>query len=358
MNFSNISTSRLISQHITTKKATSVQDVVAYMGAMQAQDYAMAKFSVGCRLIDATDKTVEAAINSGEILRTHILRPTWHFVSANDIHWMLELTASRIISSLKKRHQELELSESTLKTMYAVLEKELQNGNHLTKEELVTKFEQANISIDDNRAYHIFMRAELDSVICSGSLQGKKQTYALLSERVSTPIQFTREESLEKLARKYFTSHGPATIHDFAWWSGLSLGECRKAVEMISHDCISETIGNDTYWFANDSENSLHTKDEVFLLPAFDEFLISYKDRKPSISNGNSNKAIYSNGVFRPIVVINGKVAGIWKRTIKKDTVLVEFDFFEPVQKCYKELIEEKVFALGQFLDKRGVVKI
>jgi hypothetical protein len=354
----NISTARLISQHIITKNATSVQDLVAYMGAMQAQDYAMAKFAVGCRLKGATDAIVEAAINSGEILRTHILRPTWHFVSANDIYWMLELTGPRITSSLRKRHQELELSESTLKEIYAVLEKELRDGNHLTKEAIVSKFEQANISINDNRAYHIFMRAELDSLICCGTLQGNKQTYALLRERVPNKPQFSREEALEKLARNYFTSHGPATISDFAWWSGLSLGDCRKAVGMISHGFISETIEDKTYWFSKECANIHSINNDIFLLPAYDEFLISYTDRKPSLSHENFSKAIYSNGIFRPIVVINGQVAGIWKRTIKKDSVFVEFDFFTPIPQFNTDLLEEKVVAYGEFLGKKGVIKI
>lgn len=354
MIFSDISNIRLASQHITNKSYTTVKEVVGYMGAMQAQDYAMAKWAIGTRLPNSTDKMIEAAIDKGEILRTHLLRPTWHIVSADDIHWLLELTAPHIIASLKARHKELELTESVLKKIYAVFEKKLSGGNHLTREALISMFGKENISIDGNRAYHILLRAELDGILCSGSTKDKKQTYALLNERVPKTHHLTRDEALERIARKYFSSHCPATLKDFVWWSGLSVTDAKKGLEAIKQDFVSETIGSDTYWFANSVTIPSNEAVSVHLLPAFDEFLISYTNRKASICTENQQKAIYSNGIFRPIIVINGQVAGTWKRTQKKEKIVVETNFFQPPSPSDMNLIEKKAIELESFWGKKN----
>lgn len=352
MLFSDISNSRLASQHIAIKTQTTVKDVVGYMVAMQAQDYAMAKLAVGIRLSDTTDKVIEAAISNGDIIRTHLLRPTWHLVSADDIYWLLELTAPHVKNLLKSRHKELELSGSVLTAIYTIIQNELRDGNHLTREELISIIEKANFSMDDNRAYHILLRAELDGILSSGSIKGNKQTYALLNERVPKTIHLTREEALGKLARKYFTSHGPATLQDFVWWSGLSVTDARKALGLIKDDLISESIDIETYWYTNTCSNPLNKKDGVYLLPAFDEFLISYKNRRASIVKDNQIKAIYQNGIFRPVIVIGGQIEGTWKRTMKKEKVIIETDFFQPHSKSIEKFIEHEAGKIGCFLGK------
>jgi len=352
-----ISNIRLESQHVAKKEFTTVKDIVGYMGAIQAQDYAMVKLAVGSRLANSTESLVETAIDNGDIIRTHLLRPTWHIVSADDIYWLLELTAPRIKASLNSRHKELELSEPVLKSIYSIIEKVLRGNKHLTREELILKFVEAKISIDNNRAYHILMTAELDGLVCSGSIKDNKQTFALLSERVPKRTNFTREEALEKLARKYFNSHCPATLKDFVWWSGLSVSDARKALEMIKHDLVSETIGSETYWLINSFTDPSNKGNSVYLLPAFDEFLISYTDRKASISSEDQIKAIYQNGIFRPTIVIDGQVAGVWKRTIKKDKVLVEIDTFKPLIKSEINSIEKQIIVLEHFWGKKIEIK-
>jgi hypothetical protein len=351
-----ISNIRLVSQHVAAKKFTSVKDVVGYMGAMQAQDYAMAKWAVGSRLANATDKAVEDAINKGEIIRTHLMRPTWHIVSADDIYWLLDLTGIHVKSLLKTRHTELELAGSELPSIYSLLEKTL-SGKCLTKDELTAEFVKAKISVDDNRLYHTLLRAELDGIVCSGVVKNKKQTYALLEERVPRPAPISRDEALGRLAQKYFTAHGPATLQDFVWWSGLPVRDARKAIDIIKSDFVSETIGSDVYWFLESNTKSVQPSDRVFLLSAFDEFLISYRDRKASISADIQPKAISSNGIFRPIIVVNGQVVGLWKRTIKKDTVCVEFQFLKTVESQFMDLIEQEVVRFGAFLGKNIEIK-
>ncbi|MEW6108889.1 MAG: winged helix DNA-binding domain-containing protein [Nitrospirota bacterium] len=334
-------------------KFKTVKDIVGWMGAMQAQDYAMVKWAIGVRLPGSTVQVIETAINNGEIIRTHLLRPTWHFVSADDIYWMLELTAPQIKASLKSRHKELGLSETIFSKSNTIIEKALRGGKHLIREELAAELGKAKIATDDNRASHLLLRAELDGIVCSGATKGGKQTYALLEERVPKTKSLTKGEALAALAKKYFTSHGPATLQDFVWWSGLSVSDAKHALEMVKSDFISEIIDSQTYWLANLFSIPGTDKKVVNLLPAFDEFIISYKDRSVSLPFENHNKTVSNNGIFRPVIVVNGQVTGIWKRTIKNDKVIVETELFKQPNKTTKSLIEKASIQYGHFLEKK-----
>ncbi len=355
MQVSEISTIRLALQHLTQKKQTTVQGLVKYMGALQAQDYLMAQLAVGKRLSNVTDKMVDLAMNKGEILRTHLLRPTWHLVSSEDIYWILQLTAPHIKTAVKSRHKELELNEKSLSKIYLLLKKALRNENHLTRNELYSIFHEAKISTENNRGAHILLSAELEGIICSGKIKDGKQTFALLEERVPKPAALTRDEALEKLARIYFAGRGPATLRDFVWWSGLPVRDARKAIEIIRSDFISEEFEEETYLIPNSLPTLSQKNDAVFLLPAFDEFLIAYTNRKAAIK---SDKMVVSkNGIFWPIIVVNGQVTGLWKRTKIKDKILVNIDLFMPLKKHQMELIEKEVTELGRFWGKETILK-
>ena len=200
-------------------------------------------------------------------------------------------------------------------------------------------------------------RAELDGLVCNGAKRGNKQTYTLLAERVPRTKTITREEALAKLAQRYFTSHCPATLQDFVWWSGLPVADERHALEMVKKELISETIGSQTYWLINSFSIPKATDKSVYLLPAFDEFVISYKDRSAALNFENHKKAVTINGIFKPLIVINGQVTGIWKRVIKKDKVVIETEFFKPPNKPSKKLIEKAAERYGRFLDKKVEMK-
>ena len=357
MNVSDISTPRLQNQQIAATNFRTVKELVGWMGAMQAQDYNQAKWAIGTRLPHLTEEQIESAFNQGEIFRTHLMRPTWHFVSADDIYWLLELTAKQIKSTTKSRHRDLGLTENDLKKSKEVFVKSLEGNRALTREELGDQLNLAGINTFEQRLPHILMEAEIDGIICSGGIQEKKQTYALLAERVPVKKAFSKDEALALLAKKYFTSHGPATLPDFVWWSGLPIADARKALEMNKATLISETIGTDTYWFADSVYLPSSPPDSVYLLPAFDEYLISYKNRSAAITLEDHTKAISNNGIFRPIIVVNGQISGLWKRTIKKDTVLIELDHFRPHSKKEIRLIEKAAESFGHFSGKKTEVK-
>lgn len=357
MNPSDISALRLHNQQILSTNFKTTKELVGWIGAMQAQDYNQAKWAIGVRLPHLTEAQIESEFNSGEIIRTHLMRPTWHFVSANDIYWLLELTAKQIKSAMKSRNRDLGLTEAVFKKSQEILLKALEGNHSKTREELSKLLIQAGISTDKNRLSHILMEAEIDRIVCSGGIREKKQTYALLAERVPEKKTFSKEEALALLAKKYFTSHGPATLPDFIWWSGLPVADARKALEMNKSSLISEMIGADTYWFSDSINLPTSPPDSVFLLPAFDEYLISYKNRSAAITADHHTKAISNNGIFWPVIVVNGQISGLWKRTIKKDTVIIELDHFRPHNKKEIGLIEKAVESFGHFSGMKTEVK-
>ncbi len=317
MNPAEIARARLAAHHIAGRRFTTAKEVVGWMGAMQAQDYAMCLWAVGIRLPGSTVTDIEKALDAGEILRTHLLRPTWHLVSADDIAWMLALTAPHIKARLAARHQGLGLTPEVLSRSYTILERALQGERYATRQALIASFEQAGMPNDDNRASHLLMSAELEGLICSGPTQSGRPSYALLAERVPQAKTMTREEALAALAGRYFSSHGPAAYRDFAWWSGLPAANSRLALELAKDSLVSETIEAQTYWWhpaavTDSGEDSLH------LLPAFDEYIIGYQDRSAVLPDDAFKRAVSSNGVFWPVVLVDGQVKGVWKRTVEE----------------------------------------
>lgn len=349
-NWNALSQLRLMSQQLNGTVLKSPKEIVSCMGAMQAQDYNMAKWAIGIRLPNSTLQKVDSALDKGEILRTHVLRPTWHFVAAKDIYWMLELSAPRIKTQLKSRHKELEITPAVLKKGHKIIEKILLPNEFSTREEIVAAFKKSKIAVNDNRASHIFLMAELEGLICSG---WKQSTYALLDKRVPPQKKITIDQALARLALKYFSSHGPATVQDFSWWSGLNTTSVRHALELIKNDLVSEKFGEDTYWFSSSVSVREREKDSSFLLPAFDEFIISYKDRSAILSSSQHQIAISSNGIFRPAIFVNGKVAGLWERTIKKDRLLLTTKFFETPTAKIKKQVAKAAKDFGKFSNKK-----
>lgn len=346
MDASTILSLRLNNHQLAGSDLQTPRDVVSWMGAMQAQDYTMAKWGIGNRSSVITDNQVDDAINKGEIIRIHILRPTWHFVAREDIHWMLQLCATRLMSTVRSYYKEFGLTEELIAQTNELIRKELDGGVALTRQEIGEKLKMAGIIINDHRLNLIMYHAELMGVVCGGVVKSNKLTYRLLDPNKEI---FDKEESLSKLAYKFFRSHGPATIQDFIWWSGLTISDAKKAVESIKKDFIFETVGSDTYILHNFSS---HVKDNnlIHFLPAFDEFMVSYKDRKEFLHPQHNKKVIVSNGVFRPFITKDGKIIGTWRKTLNKDKVKIFTDFFELPNKSTQKLIDKVADGYISFL--------
>lgn len=347
---------RLVAQQLTGTAITTAEDMVHYLGAMQAQDYAMSKWAIGTRL-PVTEQTVEQAINEGRIVRTHVLRPTWHLIAAADAHWMLSLTAPHIRKAYTTMGNRLGIDAAFLKNSNKIISKLLAKNQHLTREEIMKHIKLPGEMANDFRPSLVMMHAELEGIACNGAMRGKEPTYALLDERVAAPKPIGRDEALARLARMYFTSHGPATAADFAWWSGLPAADVKKAVDFVRGEFEIIQDGKTAYLVHHKHIASFGKAPETtHLLPAFDEFLISYQDRTASIPLELQKHAFTRNGIFKPVIVVNGKVVGIWKRTFKKDTVLFEIEYIMPVSKKMQKEIVALARKFGDFCCRTVVV--
>ncbi|MDB5091042.1 MAG: Winged helix DNA-binding protein, partial [Mucilaginibacter sp.] len=274
-----IAQQRLYNQHIAAQTFATPAEIVKYMGAMQAQDYAGAKWAVGMRLQKSNDAAVDKAMADGSIIRTHVLRPTWHFVAPDDLRWMLDLTAHRIISLSASRERQLKLDAPIFKQSNDALGKALTGGKQLSRLEMMDVLQQAGVDTNEERFIHLLMRAELDQVICSGPRLGKQFSYTLFDDRVPKPNNLTRDEALAELVKRYFISRGPATLQDFAWWSGLTLTDAKTGLEVIKSDLTNIQVNGHTYWMSKD-QPVINTKAPIaYLLPAYDEFAVAYSDR-------------------------------------------------------------------------------
>jgi len=340
---------RLRSQGIAHSNFESPQSTIGWMGAIQAQDFLMSRWAVGVRLPGSTERSVLAAVNEGSIIRTHLLRPTWHLAAAADVRWLLRLSAPQIRARMKFRDKQLGLTEPLYARADRVLEKALRDGAHCTREELIAGFRKARIAVDENRASHLFLRAELDGVICSGAFRGNKPTYASFDQRVPPSRPMAREEALAALALRYFASHGPATVEDFTWWSGLSARDARRAVQIVKGSFVSVGIDSRTYLAVDGRRAPSRGRQPVHLLPAYDEFLIGYADREAILGRVNEKNAISSNGLFRPIIVENGRVIGVWSRRAARGGAEIEAALFGSPGTALRAGIEASLARLEAF---------
>ncbi len=344
---------RLNNQYLVKPEFTAPADIVGFMGAVQAQDFAAAKWGLGLRLLNSTDRDVQTAFDRGSILRTHLMRPTWHFVTAEDIRWLLELTAPRIKAQCAFAYRYYSLTDSVVKKSQRALEKALVGGKHLTRAELVTTLNNAGIVTDDNRFIHLMMRAELDGIVCSGPVQGRQLTYALLDERVPPNNTMKRDEALAALAKRYFASHGPATLRDFAWWSGLTMADAKTGLTTVAKEFVSEQINGQSYWFSPSAVTLKSITGPLHLLPNYDEYIISYKDRS-NLMHPKGIEILDARGsvIFNHTILIEGQIAGTWKRNIQNDSVLITTTPFLKLNKKQEGSLADAISEYGRFIGK------
>lgn len=326
------------------------EDAVRWLGAVQAQDYPGAKWTIGQRVGACTDADVERAFDRGAILRTHVLRPTWHFVVPEDIRWMLGLTAPRVNARMAPYDRHLELDAGVYRRSNAAIARALTGGNHLTRKELGLVLERARIAARGQRLAHLMMRAELDAVVCSGPRRGKQFTYALLDERVPRSKTLSRERALAELAARYFMSHGPALVRDFAWWSGLKVADVKAGIESASPRLASEMVDGKTYWFSPVKAIARVKDPTVHLLPTYDEFLIAYQDQAISVDPALGIRR-RGNVLDTSLIVLNGRVIGGWRRRADGDAVVVTTNLLVRLDQRRRRALRLAVERYASFLD-------
>jgi hypothetical protein len=278
------------------------------------------------------------------------MRGTMHFVEASDVRWMLALLTPRVVARGAQRFRELGLDESVVARSKAVFASALQGGKQLKRDEMYSRLEQAGISTAGQRGYALLWRSAQEGLTCFAAREGKQHTFALLDEWVPASKSLTRDEALTEVARRYFTGHGPATLQDFVWWSGLTVADARAGLEMVSPQLPQETIDGQTYWAAPDMPVTGEASPTAFLLPSFDEYLVGYRDRGAVLSPLYAKQAAPGGGMLSATVVLDGQVVGTWKRTIKRDRIVLQVDPFSELGQAATHAVAAAVDRYSSFL--------
>jgi len=304
---------RLRNQRLVGPALSGPHEVVRHLGALQAQDVSGAKWAIAQRCGCPTNTEVEGVIASGAILRTHVLRPTWHFIAPEDIRWTLRLTAPRVMARLAARHRELELKPITFSRCRTALETALAGGVTLTRAEACAVVAASGTRLDGARLTHILLEAELGGIICSGPPRGGKQTYALLEDVVRAAPEMEPDEALEELAVRYFTGHGPARLVDFTWWSSLTAAQARRGIEVAGDRLATEKVAERQVWFSPVERVSRVSSPLVRLLPNYDEYVVAYRERS-EFYDRTLDPMTVRGGVMANVVIVDGWAVGTWRR--------------------------------------------
>lgn len=359
MHTTNITTARLNGLGITDTAGSTVEAIVRHLGAMQAQDYHGALWSLGLRLPGSTVSDIEQVLAKGSVIRTWPMRGTLHFVPAQDAQWMLKLLTPRIIRKAAGRERSLELDDAVFAKGFAVFSKILSDGKPHLRSDMVKALENAGVNTQDQRGYHILWRASQMGLICLGPMEGKQPTYVLFDAWVPQSTALSGDEAITELARRYFSSHGPATEKDFAGWTGLSLTEARSGIRALGSDFVHETIESIDYILPHNLSDK--PRPSVVLLPGFDEYMLGYKDRSAALHRDHSDKIVPGgNGMFLATIVVDGRIVGTWKRTIRSKTVTITPALFpgHTIPATHTKLLGAAAKRYGTFIGREALLEL
>src|SRR5688572_26738454 len=350
-----IAQSRLRNQRLSGGRFNRPEEVVRWLGAVQAQEYANTQAALALPTRRTSDAAIERAPTNGAILRTHLLRLMWRLAAASAIRWQLALTGPRRSARISPYDRHLGLDAGVFRRSQTAIVRALRGGVQLTRQKLKAVLQRAGVRADSvQRLAHIVMQAEIDAVVCSGARRGTQSTYALLDERVPPAAARSRDDALAELTRRYFASHGPAQIADCVWWSGLTTGDVRRGLELIDGELDQEVVDGKTYWFrkAAAARGDLKT---ACLLGLYDEYLIAYKDRSAALDRSRWTRMVRD--PFSACVVVNGRVVGGWRRAVKADRMVISITPFTPLRSVDAAAVEAAVHAYASFFGTSSRLK-
>lgn len=352
MNALDVARLRMRRSALTDRRFDSAAAVVRHHGAMQAQEEALARWSIGQRARGVTEADVDEAIAAGAIVRTHVLRPTWHFVAASDVRWLLALTGPRVRQATAARFRELELDGPTLARAEAVVGAALAGGNQLTRNEVGAALDAAGADRAGQRFPHILMHLELEAIVCSGARRGRHHTYALFDERVPAEPSVDRDDALVELTRRYLAAHGPATIQDFRWWSSLKAADVRMALGLLGDEVVAQTIDGLELWSLADDVAPPRRTTTPHLLQVYDELVVGYTSSRffGDPRQEDEIAAWRDRSLPANVLMVDGLVAGRWRRTLGKDGVHVEVSTYDDPGSDGLRSLERATASLGRFL--------
>lgn len=326
---------RLLNQQLAAPQFSTPSEVVAHMGAMQAQDYRMMRWAVGLRMRKPSGTAFLKDYNGGRIIRIHLLRGTWQLIAAEDYRWMLDLCAPKSTSVIQgwMKANKVCISEKERSDIKDIVVHTIEHKSSVTKEEIAAAIEDATgRRMDDHRlSYHLRL-AELDGTLVNGDLHPGKSTYSLTAQKIKPAAPVCRDEALALLARKYFQSHSPATLEDFVWWAGLNVGDCKKGIHLLGEDIHTERWKERVFYLLNQCRTRGFRHGKTLLLPPFDEYLVGYKSRDLVLAPEYIHRAHNRNGIFYPVIARDGIICGNWH--IAKERVQTDLFDKEEQIKC------------------------
>jgi DNA glycosylase AlkZ-like len=356
--------SRLLNQHISSSEHLAPVDLVARLGAIQAQDYQASLWAIGLRCKVGTRSAVEGSVVERGIARTWLMRGTLHFASSSDIGWMLKLFSPRLANIARSRDSHLGLSDEAIEKTKRLFRRALEGGKQLTRTEMYRAMEKGGVPPSNSLGYHMLYRAAWDGLILFGPHAGKEPTFVLAEEWLRKSAPLDHDEAVAEVAARYFSSHGPATVRDFVWWSGLTVSDARLGIERASTRLGEEVVGDVSYVMPKHSSGQSATHDDVYLLPAFDEYLVGYSNRSVILGSREtrewirSSKAavVTSNGIFLPTLVVDGVVAGVWKRANAKGKMVITLSPFRRLSTKQAAEVGERVREYGRFFESEAAL--
>jgi hypothetical protein len=345
---------RMRNSRLTGAGFKTPEEAVGWHLAMQAQDYGPANWSIGQRSKGLVDDDIDDALATGSIVRTHVLRPTWHFVARDDIRWLLALSGPRVQQGNAGRYRQLGLDERTRARCETVIQTALEGGARLTRNEIAAVLDDARIDREGQRMPYILMHCELEALIGSGGISGKQQTYALLDERAPSAPELDRDEALVQLVRRYLRSHGPATVKDMSWWSGLTMADIRKAFDLLGSEVRSETVDEIVFWSMASEDTSPPPARGAHLLQTYDELVVGYTRSRffgdPGVERARAawgDRTFPSGGLL-----LDGRIGGHWRRTIERDRIDVEIHLYEEPKRGATKAVGAAAADLGRFFGR------
>lgn len=341
---------RMLNQQLLSPLHQKPQDIVAWQGAMQAQDYNYFRWAIGIRQRIPQLVGLQEAFAKAELLRLHLLRCTVQVVSQTDIGWLLPLCKERNLRTLQSWHKSINVSfsESHFEEITRAMQELLAGGKSLPKRAIAEELAFLGFLLDDRLLTFLLVRSEIEGLLCSGQMQGREATWALLSERVPTICSLTPNEALKQLAVKYFRSHSPASLEDFTWWSGLPKTQCKKALTLIANEIEEIKVEEETMYLYHNTLDCPDYARKVLLLPPYDEYLIGYKSRWVALEKKHTAKAHNNFGIFKPVILHEGRVVGNWKASIDKQAENLLTELFAEKSKVKQQSLQE---AINQFVE-------
>lgn len=343
---------RLAAQHVTRPALASPRAVVEHLGAVQAQDYAASLWAIGLRTRRARVEDVERAVQRGEILRTWPMRRTIHFVPARDARWLVRLLATRQLKASARRLAELGAGASDVTKSRRALARALAGGP-LARRDAYAAMERAGVATSHGRGLHLVNHLAQEGLVCLGPAGRGEATIALLDEWAPQGDRGVARGGLADLAARYVASHGPASVADFAWWTGTGKREAASAIAAAKG--LREEDG---LWSGARARSAASRSPAAHLLPAFDETAVAYKDRSAALARvppGHANPQV---GLLSPSVVVDGQMVGTWGRALRADRVRIALKPLVAWTSAEREAIERAADAFARFLGREGEIEV